>query len=185
MDFDAADLLSAVDTTIKTARRRAAGSTIDDHGARLRRVPTGAPPVAAQPVQQPTPEAEPSPAREQAIECAKVDLAQLSDRPPLHATETNAPDRHDGLAKRRSSQRWLWPPSHRPHTILGRGRKFCQHFVDKNVDIGNASHRPGDVSEGRTAPIRRRVGIVIELTGSGYLETRNSYTLIDLACYAA
>src|SRR5208337_317199 len=67
MDFDAPDLLAAVDATVKAARRRATGSTVDDHGAWFGRISAGAPPVAAQPVEQPTPEAESGPACEHPI----------------------------------------------------------------------------------------------------------------------
>src|SRR5271157_2833953 len=90
IDFDAPVLLSAVDTAIKAARRRATGSAIDDHGAWFRSIPAGAPPAAAQPVEQPAPEAEPGPACEQPVKRAERDVTQQSDRPPLHATETNA-----------------------------------------------------------------------------------------------
>jgi hypothetical protein len=54
----------------KAARRRTAGSTIDDHGAWLQGIPAGAPPVAPQPVEQPAQEAESGPAGEQSIQCA-------------------------------------------------------------------------------------------------------------------
>src|SRR5208282_5559539 len=57
MDFDAPDLLATVDPALKAARRRATGSTVDDHGARFRTIPARAPPGAAQPVEQPAPEA--------------------------------------------------------------------------------------------------------------------------------
>src|ERR1700734_469444 len=57
MDLDALDLLSAVNASVETARRRAAGSAVDNHGARFRSIPTSAPPVAVQPAEQPPPEA--------------------------------------------------------------------------------------------------------------------------------
>src|ERR1700733_10816676 len=55
LDLDAADLLAAVDAARKATRRRATGATVDDHGARFRGITAGAPPGAAQPVEQPTP----------------------------------------------------------------------------------------------------------------------------------
>jgi hypothetical protein len=61
------------------------------------------------PVEQATPKAEPSLAGEQSVKRAKGDVAH---GPPLHAAETNTPDRHDGLAQHRSGQGWLWPRSH-------------------------------------------------------------------------
>ena len=75
VDFDAADLLAAVDAALKAARRRAAGSTIDDDSAGFRSIPAGPPPCAAQPVQQTAPEAEPGPAGEQSIECIEGNIA--------------------------------------------------------------------------------------------------------------
>jgi hypothetical protein len=57
-------------------------------------------------------------------------------RENLHATETNTPDRHDGLAQRCSGQRRLWPGSHRPGAILCHSREFGQHFVHEHVNIG-------------------------------------------------
>jgi hypothetical protein len=130
------DLLSAVDTAVKAAWRRATGSTIDDHGARFGSIPAGAPPGAAKPVEQATPKAEPGPAGEQSVKRSKGDVAQLPNGPPLHAAETNTPDRHDGLAQHRSGQGWLWPRSHWSATILRHGRKFGHHFVHKHVNIG-------------------------------------------------
>src|SRR5208337_625459 len=44
MDFDALDLLSTVDASVEAARRRAAGSAVDDDGARLRSILASAPP---------------------------------------------------------------------------------------------------------------------------------------------
>src|SRR4051812_18417779 len=82
MDLDAPDLLAAIDAAVKTARRRAIGSTVDHHGARLRRIAAGTPPGAAKPVEPPPPEAEPGPAGEQPVERAEGDLAQQSDRSP-------------------------------------------------------------------------------------------------------
>ena len=51
LDLDAADLLATVDAALKTARRRATGATVDDHGARFRGITADAPPGAAQPVE--------------------------------------------------------------------------------------------------------------------------------------
>ena len=76
LNLDAADLLAAIDATRKAARRRATESTIDDHRARFRSIPAGAPPGAAEPVEQPALQAEPGPAREQPIQCAEGDVAQ-------------------------------------------------------------------------------------------------------------
>jgi hypothetical protein len=97
LDLDASDLLPAIDAAVKATRRRATGSTIDDDGARFRSIPARAPPGTAQPIEQPAPEAKPGPTSEQSIKRAEGDGAELSDCPPLDATETNAPDRHDGL----------------------------------------------------------------------------------------
>jgi hypothetical protein len=60
VDLDAADLLAAVDATRKSARRRATGATVDDHGAGFRGIAAGAPPSAAQAVERLMPKAEPS-----------------------------------------------------------------------------------------------------------------------------
>jgi hypothetical protein len=153
MDLDALDLLSAVDASVETARRRAAGSAVDNHGARFRSIPTSAPPVAVQPAEQPPPEAEPGPAGEQSIKRAAGDAAQQSDplvwlfhrlrrrnlgqpRPPLHAAEVDAPDRHPGLPQLRPGQWRLWPRSHRPGTVLRHGFEFRPHCVNEHIDIG-------------------------------------------------
>jgi hypothetical protein len=48
-----------------TAGRRAAGATVDGHGAWFRGIAAGTPPGAAQPIEQPTPEAEPGQTGEQ------------------------------------------------------------------------------------------------------------------------
>lgn len=124
MDFDAPDLLAAIDATVKATRRRATGSTIDDYCARFRGITAGEPPAAAQPVEQPAPEAEAGPASEQSVERVERDVAEASDRPPLHATETNAPNRHDSLAQRCPGQRRFWPRSHWPDTLLCHGIEF-------------------------------------------------------------
>src|SRR3954471_25084313 len=79
LDLDAADLLAAVDAARKAAWRRTTGSTVDDYGARFGCIATGPPPSAAEPVEQPAPEAKPGPAREQAVQRAEGDLAQLAD----------------------------------------------------------------------------------------------------------
>src|SRR3954452_23666968 len=119
----------------KTARCRAAGSTVDDHGTWFRRIATGQAPAAAQSVEQAAPQAEPGPAREQPVQRAKGDLAQLADRPPLHAAKADTPDRHDRLAQRRSGQRWLGSRPHRPAAVLGHSLKFRQHLVDEGINI--------------------------------------------------
>src|SRR4051812_38071943 len=82
------------------------------------------------------PEPEPGPARKQLVQRAEGDLAQLSDRPPLHTAKADTPDRHDGLAQCCSGQRRLGSRSHRPAAVLGHGLKFRQHFVDKGIDVG-------------------------------------------------
>src|ERR1700733_15407792 len=117
MDLDALDLLSAVNASVETARRRAAGSAVDNHGARFRSIPTSAPPVAVQPAEQPPPEAEPGPAGEQPVEGAEGDGAQQSDCPPLHAAGVDAPDRHSGLPHLRRGQWRLRPGSLRPGAV--------------------------------------------------------------------
>src|SRR5215213_1589435 len=151
LDLDAADLLATVNAARKTAWRRAAGAAVDDHGARFRGITAGAPPTAAQPIEQPTPEAEPGPAGEQSIERVERNIAELSDRSPLHTAKTDTPDRHHRLAQRRSGQRWLGSRSLRPGAVLRHGRKFLQDLVHEHVDMANAFHGPGDVLAGRTA----------------------------------
>src|SRR3954464_2683713 len=136
LDLDATDLLAAVDATLKAARRRATGSTVDHHRTRLRRIAAGQAPAAAQSVEQAAPEAELGPAREQPVQRAEGDLAQLADRPPLHAAKADTPDRHDRLAQCRSDQRWLGSRSHRPAAVLGHSLKFRQHLVDEGINIG-------------------------------------------------
>jgi hypothetical protein len=64
LDPDSADLLPAVDAVRKAAWCRATGSAVDDHSTRFRGVTARVPPGAAQPVEQPAPEAEPGPASE-------------------------------------------------------------------------------------------------------------------------
>src|ERR1700684_73066 len=76
MDLDASDLLSAVDTTIRAARCRATGSTVDHHRAGFTSIPTRTPPGAAPPVQHPAPEAEPGPASEQSMERGEGNVAE-------------------------------------------------------------------------------------------------------------
>jgi hypothetical protein len=142
MDFDAPDLLSAVDTT------KQLGAEQQDRLSITTALGSGASPQARRQVRRSRSSIRRhKPSRVQRANSPygvpEGNFAQQSDRSPLHATETNAPDRHDGLAKRRSGERRLWPRSHRPHTILGHGRKFCQHFVDKNVDIGKGIPRAG------------------------------------------
>src|SRR5208283_2215619 len=140
LDLDAADLLAAIDAALKTARRRATGATVDDHGARFRGIPAGAPPAAAQPIEQPAPEAEPGPTGEQSVERVEGDIAELSDGPPLHAAKTDAPDRHHCLAQYclaqcRSGQRRLGPRSLRPGAIPRHGCKLLQDLVHEHIDI--------------------------------------------------
>src|SRR4051812_36649702 len=89
LDLDAADLLAAIGAALKAARRRATGATVDDHRARFWSIPAGAPPSAAQPIEQPTPQAEPGPTGEQSVERAEGDIAQHADRPPLHAAKAD------------------------------------------------------------------------------------------------
>jgi hypothetical protein len=105
LDLDAADLLATVNAARKTAWRRAAGAAVDDHDARFRSITAGAPPTAVMPIKQPTPKAEPGPAGEQSVECVERNIAELSDRSPLHTAKTDTPDRHHRLAQRRSGQR--------------------------------------------------------------------------------
>src|SRR3954451_12006614 len=151
LDLDATDLLATVNATRKAARRRAAGAAVDDHGARFRRIPAGAPPTAAQPIEQPTPEAEPGPAGEQSIERVEGDVAELSDRSPLHTAKTDTPDRHHRLAQRRSGQRRLGPER------VGRLPAFAMGFSSASTSStkasrsANASRGPGDVFAARTA----------------------------------
>jgi hypothetical protein len=65
LDPDAADFLAAINAACKTAGRRAAGATVDGHGAWFRGIAAGTPRGAAQPIEQPTPEAEPGQTCEQ------------------------------------------------------------------------------------------------------------------------
>ena len=136
LDLDAADLLAAIDAARKATRRRATGATVDDHGARFWRITAGAPPGAAQPIEQPSPEAEPGPAGEQSVERAEGDIAELSDGPPLHTAKTDTPDCHHRLAQRRSGQRRLGPRALRPGAVPRHRRELRQHLVHENVDIG-------------------------------------------------
>src|SRR3954468_19577428 len=141
LDLDATDLLAAIDATLKAARRRATGSTVDHHRTWLRRIAAGQAPAAAQSVEQAAPEAEPGPAREQPVQRAEGDLAPLADGPPLQAAKADTPDRHDRLAQRRSGQRRLGPGTGRPGAIRRHGRKFRQHRVDEGVDVGKSIPR--------------------------------------------
>jgi len=55
---------------------------------------------------------------------------------PILAAKADAPDRHDGLAQRRSGQRRPGSRSCRPTAGLGHGLQFHPHVVDEGVDIG-------------------------------------------------
>ena len=94
------------------------------------------PPGQDQAVEQPAPQTEPGPAGEQGVERAERNVAELANRPPLHAAERDAPDRHDRLAQRRSGQRRLRPGAGRPGAVCRHGREFRQHRVDEGIDIG-------------------------------------------------
>src|SRR3954451_22950121 len=76
------------------------------------------------------------PAGEQRVQGAERNVAQLADGAPLHGAEADAPNRHDGLAQRRSGQRRLRPGTGPPGAICRHGRQFRQHRVDEGVDIG-------------------------------------------------
>jgi hypothetical protein len=61
---------------------------------------------------------------------------RFAGKHPRHATEINAPDRHDGLAQRRASQRRFWPRSHRSGAVLGHGLELRRHVVVEHVNSG-------------------------------------------------
>src|SRR4051812_15920602 len=107
MDFDAVDLFATIKAPVKAARGRSAGSAVDDDGGWLRGITAGQPPGPAQAVEQATPQSKPGPAGKQAEQRVDRDIAQLSDRAPLHAAEAQAPDRHDRPAQRRPGERRL------------------------------------------------------------------------------
>jgi len=50
---------------------------------------------------------------------------------PILAAKADAPDRHDGLAQRRSGQRRPGSRSCRPTAVPGHGLQFHPHVVDK------------------------------------------------------
>jgi hypothetical protein len=86
LDLAAVDLLAAIDAAGKATRRGATKATVDDHGARFWRITAGAPLIAALPIEQPSPEAEPGPTGEQSVEGAEGDIAELSHGPPVHTS---------------------------------------------------------------------------------------------------
>src|SRR4051812_47946748 len=109
MDLDALDLFAAVEAAREAGRRRLTGAAVDDDGAGYRFVAASLPPSQDQAVEQPAPQAKRGPASEQRVQRAERNVAELADRPPLHAAEAHAPDCHDRSAQRRSGQWRLRP----------------------------------------------------------------------------
>jgi hypothetical protein len=135
MDFDALDLLAAIEAAPEASRRRMTGPAVDDDGAGIGSIAAGPPPGTDQAVEQPAPQTKPGPAGEQGVERAERNVAQLANRPPLHAAEPDAPDRHDRLAQRRSSQGRLRSGATPPRAVCRHGRQFRQHRVDEGIDV--------------------------------------------------
>jgi hypothetical protein len=109
VDLDAADLLAAIEAPRKAARRRLAGSAVDDDSAWLGGVTAGQPPGAAKSIKQPAPQPKPGPAGKQGEQRTERDVAELSDGAPLQAAEAQAPERQDRLAQGSAGQRRLRP----------------------------------------------------------------------------
>ena len=64
MDFDAPDLLAAINAALEAAWRRATCPAVHDHGTQLRGIAAGQLPRAAQPVERAAPQAAPDPAKQ-------------------------------------------------------------------------------------------------------------------------
>src|SRR3954453_20457472 len=135
LDLDAADLLAAVDAAREAARCRAAGAAVDHHSARVRPIAASQSPGAAPPVEQPAPQPEPGPAGKERVQRAERDVAEQPNRPPLHAAEPDAPNRHDRLAQRCSRPRRLRPGAGWPSAICRHPLKFHQHLVNEGLDV--------------------------------------------------
>src|SRR3954463_14770882 len=91
------------------------------------------------------------PAGEQGVERAERHVAQLANRPLLHATERYAPDRQDRLAQRRSGQRRLRPGAGPPGAVCRHGPAST---ASKASTSENASHEVGEVLAGvKAVPI--------------------------------
>jgi hypothetical protein len=133
MDLDALDLLAAIEAAAEASRCRTTRPAVDDDGAGFRSIAAGQPPSQDQAVEQAAPQAKPGPAGEQGVQRAERNVAELANRTPLQAAKADAPDRHDRLAQRRSTQRRLRPA---PCWLRARHRrKFHQHCVDKSVHV--------------------------------------------------
>ena len=136
MNFDAVDLLAAIEASREAARGRPAGSAVDHHGSRLRGITAGQPPGAAQPIEQPTPQTKAGPAGQQSEQRVERDVAELPDGAPLHAAEAQAPDRHDRLAQCCSSQRRLRSGTRRLRTVRLHRCEFRHNLIHEGIDVG-------------------------------------------------
>src|SRR4051812_45641324 len=87
MDFDALDLLAAIEAAREASRGRMTGAAVDDDGAGDGFVAESLPPSQDQAVEQRAPQ--PGPAGEQRVQRAERDVAQLANRPPLQAAKTD------------------------------------------------------------------------------------------------
>src|SRR4051794_11014051 len=75
------------------------------------------------------------PAGKEGVQRAERDVAEQPNRPPLHAAEPDAPNRHDRLAQRCSRQRRLRPGAGWPSAICRHPLKFHQHLVNEGLDV--------------------------------------------------
>jgi hypothetical protein len=89
MDFDALDLFATIEAAREASRRRLTGAAVDDDGAGVGSVAASLPPSQDQAVEQAAPQAEPGPASEQRVQRAKRNVAELTDRAPLHAAKAH------------------------------------------------------------------------------------------------
>src|SRR5687768_4878520 len=87
MDFDALDLLAAVEAAAEASRCRMTGAAVDDDGAGFRGIAASLPPSLDQAVEQAAPQ--PGPSSKQRVQRAERNVAQLANRPPLHAAKTD------------------------------------------------------------------------------------------------
>ena len=151
MDFDALDLLAAIEAAAEATRRRLTGAAVDDDGAGIGSVAASLPPSLDQAVEQPAPQAKPGPPGEQGVERAERNVAQLANGAPLHAAKADTPNRHDRLAQRRSGQRRLRPATCRPGASAAMAASSASTASTKASTSLKASHEAGDVLAGLKA----------------------------------
>src|SRR4051812_34183945 len=142
MDFDALDLLAAIEAAAEASRCRMTGAAVEDDGAGLGSIVTSLPPSTDQAVEQAAPQPEPG-----ANSVYSVPNGMSHSWPMLHAAEADAPDRH--VAQPRPSQRGLRPGG-------GPRGAICRHGPASTASTKastslKASHEAGEVLAGLKA----------------------------------